>query len=72
MIRVTVELFPRGSVREGKILSQFFIINDGTGDRLWGNYQVSKKSKIKQIANFRRTRPVEALVALAADLLSKK
>ena len=72
MIRVTIELFPHGVVREGKILSQFHIINDGTGDHLWGNYKVVKKDKVREITNHRRSKPVEALIALAAEVLSKK
>lgn len=74
MLRVTVELFPHGVVREGKTISQFFIINDGTGNHLWGNYKVVKKlsQTAKEIKNHRRSKPVEALVALAADLLAKK
>jgi hypothetical protein len=72
VLRVTVELFPHGVVREGKILSQFHIINDGTGDHLWGNYKVVKKQKVKELSGYRRSKPVEALIALAAELLSKK
>ena len=46
MLRVTIELFPRGSVTQAKVLSQIFVINDGSGDLAHGNY---KEIKIKEL-----------------------
>jgi len=40
MIRVTIEIFPVGSVRQGKIAGKALIVNDGTGAKTRGNYLV--------------------------------
>ena len=40
MIRVTIELFPRGSVRRSRVISTIVIANDGTGSLTNGNYDV--------------------------------
>ena len=57
MIRVTIEMFPKGSENNKRTLGTAIIVNDGTGTKALGNYQYTlfnkagkkyKKGKIKK------------------------
>ncbi len=40
MLRVTIEMLPRGSEEDAYVLGRVFITNDGTGSLTVGNYDV--------------------------------
>ena len=73
MLRVTVELFPHGSVSGGRILSQTYIVNDGTGTFESGNYTIGTDAYVKvKYKGFNRSKGHRLLVAKALQLLDKE
>lgn len=75
MIRVTVELFPMGNISRSTILSQTFIVNDGTGTLDLGNYRISESTgKVPPVAikKYKRDKGHRVLVAKALALLDKE
>jgi len=41
MIRITIELLPKGDERHRRHLGSAWIVNDGTGDDQYGNYEIT-------------------------------
>lgn len=79
MIRITIELIPRGDVTQKQHLGTADIINDGTGTRELGNYTVRLSKwgrpntiwKMSRVTGFRRLKfgPWDLLfLALAATV----
>lgn len=78
MLKVKVELYPHGYVEGKQTLAELLIINDGTGTREKGNYNVIihekgtkkilKKGKVKGYK--RLEKPVWDLVAKAIKAIS--
>lgn len=74
MLRVTIELFPQGSVVRSILLSQDYIINDGSGTVEHGNYKIeagSGKLSTVFIKKYKRSKGHRLLVAKALQALDK-
>ena len=60
MIKVTIELFPKGSEENSRLLGECYIANDGTGTVNRGNYdyvlfnKLKRKFKSGKVSNFNR------------------
>jgi hypothetical protein len=73
MIRVTVELFPNGFVKQGQILSQTFIVNDGEGTSEYGDYIISEDALPPvKYEGYSRRKGHRLLVAKALQLMDKE
>jgi len=73
MIRVTVELFPNGFVKQGLILSQTFIVNNGEGTLEYGDYIISEdKLPLVVYEGYKRSKGHRLLVAKALQLMDKE
>ncbi len=74
MLRVRVELLP-GGIPFPVTLSELHVVNDGTGDRDIGNYDVFGPDlswRIGRIEGFCRSLGCDALVARALELARDK
>ncbi len=71
MIRITIELIPRGDVTQKRHLGTADIINDGTGTRGLGNYTVrlSRRGQPNSIWKMGRVTGFKRLRYGAWDLL---
>lgn len=63
MIRVTIELVPKGDETRKRVLGTMVVCNDGTGNELLGNYNGTLHAEYTgsggrpgRVMNFRRTR----------------
>jgi hypothetical protein len=69
VIRVDVTLLPHGRVRGAAELGRIEIVNDGTGDEYFGNYDVEVQTPYKhsrvRIENYQRDQGWGPLVAEA-------
>lgn len=65
MLKVNIELHPHGNSDNARVISSFFIANDGTGTFSHGNYLFKKNEEDKwepSIQEWPRVNPVEHLV----------
>ncbi len=77
MIIAEIKLWPGGNSHREKYLGHVYIINDGTGDDTFGNYDVRREvlgnpsmTRLCRIEKFNRALGSDRLLALAFSILN--
>ena len=71
MLKVTVEILPHGYDDEREVIGEMTIINDGTGNRLMGSYDIEANEAGKEthgrITNYFRAQSLWKLLGEAME-----